>query len=295
MGATLLATGLRVERGSEGVLSGISLNAGDGTRLGVVGPNGVGKSTLLAVLSGGLRADAGRVELRPPHANVGLLAQERGAAVSGADPSETVREQLWRLTGASAAEAELEAAAGGLANGARVATERYAGALERFSALGVTTLEARLGAVLAELGLPERIADLPVTGLSGGQAARVGLAAILLSRFDVTLLDEPSNDLDFDGLARLEAYLCSLKGPLVLVSHDRALLDRVTTSVLELDGHDRQGHLYEGGWTSYLEERKLARRHAEQAHALYESERAVLFARARREREWARLLAVSCG
>jgi len=144
---TVAVRRVSVHRGDVPVLVDVDVTVGPLDRIGVIGPNGVGKSTLLAVLSGGLRADAGRVELRPPHATVGLLAQERGAAVSRADPSETVREQLWRLTGASAAEAELEAAAGGLVTGARVAAERYAGALERYSALGVTTLEARLGAV----------------------------------------------------------------------------------------------------------------------------------------------------
>src|SRR5699024_9322984 len=99
-------------------------------------------------------------------------------------------------------------------------------------------LEERLPVVLADLGLPigpgeaERVL---MTSLSGGQAARVGLAALLLSRFDLVLLDEPTNDLDLDGLARLEAFVQGLRGGVVLVSHDREFLARCVTEVLELD------------------------------------------------------------
>ncbi len=123
--------------------------------------------------------------------------------------------------------------------------------------------------------------------LSGGQAARANLAAIVLARFDVFLLDEPTNDLDFAGLERLERFLRDeLTGGAVIVSHDRAFLDRTITSVLELDEHAHSATEYAGGWQSYLDEHATARRHAEERYAQYRSQRGELLDRAQRQRQW---------
>jgi ATPase subunit of ABC transporter with duplicated ATPase domains len=123
--------------------------------------------------------------------------------------------------------------------------------------------------------------------LSGGEAARASLAAILLSRHDVLLLDEPTNDLDFAGLEQLEAFVDDLAGGVVLVSHDRAFLERTVDRVLELDEHTRRGTEYGGGWLGYLDARATARRHAEEDYTSYRAERSRLEARARTQREWA--------
>ena len=128
---------------------------------------------------------------------------------------------------------------------------------------------------------------MPTRALSGGQAARASLAAILLSRFDVFLLDEPTNDLDFAGLERLEAFLDELPGGVVVVSHDRAFLERTVTRVLELDEHTRGATEFGGGWLGYLDARATARRHAEEDYASYRAERSRLEQRARTQREWA--------
>ena len=281
-GATLVAASLTLERAGSRVLSDVSCTVGPGTRLGVVGPNGAGKSTLLQLLAGQRSPDAGRVELLPPSATVGLLAQEPERSTE-----ETVAAQLDRRVGAAAAEAELEAAAAGLARGGPVVEARFAAALERHGALGVDTLAARRSSVLAELGLGEDLLERPTAALSGGQAAKVGLAAVLLSRHDVLLLDEPTNDLDFEGLDRLEQLCARRSGGLVVVSHDRAFLERVVTSVLELDEHDHTGRRFDGGWAAYRTERLVERRHREEAHAEYVRQRDGLGERARREREWA--------
>ncbi|HEY1444584.1 MAG TPA: ABC-F family ATP-binding cassette domain-containing protein [Acidimicrobiales bacterium] len=281
--ATLTARGLRFERSGEPVLDGVSLTVGPETCLGVVGPNGVGKSTLLQLLAGLLEpADGGVVRVDPPTATVGYLSQEHEH-----DPRETVRDALYRRTGAAAAEAEMTRAAAALGEARPGAEDDYAGALARYESLGAADFEARLAGVLDQVGLPAEMAARSSGALSGGQEARVALAAILLARFDITLLDEPTNDLDFDGLARLEGMVTRRRGGMVIVSHDRAFLDGTVTDVLEIEEHSRQGRLYGGGWAGYLAERAADRAHAEEAYAVYQSQRADLAQRGQRERQWA--------
>jgi len=278
--ATLVASGLSVVRGGQVVLDGVNLTVAPGDRIGVVGPNGVGKSTLLRALAGQATLDAGRVELSPPSANVGLLPQEPDRR-----PGETLRAFLERRTGVGAAQAALDAATAALTEGHAGADDAYAAALERWLAIGGADLDVRAEQVCAELGLPADALDAPTTALSGGQAARGSLAAVLLSRFDITLLDEPTNDLDFDGLERLERFVAGISGALVVVSHDRAFLDRLIDSVAEIDQHRRDVTLYAGGWSAYLEARALDRRHARERYEDYADTRADLVAQVQRQRE----------
>jgi ATPase subunit of ABC transporter with duplicated ATPase domains len=278
---SLLARDVARRRVDAFVLDGIDLNVGPRTRLGVVGPNGVGKTTLLRLLAGLDRPDRGEVVRTPPDLRVGYLAQERDR------PDEPLLAYLGRRTGVAEAEAELEAAGTDLAAGAAGADDRYAGALDAFLALGGADFDSRARQVTADLGLPERLLDASLAGFSGGEAARASLAAILLTRFEVLLLDEPTNDLDFAGLARLEEFLDDLPGGVVVVSHDRAFLERTIRRVLEIDEHSRHGTEYGGGWQGYLDARATARRHAEEGYATYRAERARLEARARTQKDWA--------
>ncbi|HEX9994099.1 MAG TPA: ABC-F family ATP-binding cassette domain-containing protein [Acidimicrobiales bacterium] len=280
--ASLSAVDVSVAFGGATVLDAVSVAVGPRSRVGVVGPNGVGKSTLLRVLAGQRSPDAGRVVRVPPTATVGYLPQEPERR-----PGETLRAHLARRTGVAEADAELERATAALAEGRPGADDAYAAALDRWMALGGADLDARAAAVCADLGLPADLLDAGTTTLSGGQAARMSLAAILLSRFDVFLLDEPTNDLDFDGLDRLERFLDELAGGVVVVSHDRAFLERTVTSVLELDEHTHRASLYAGGWAAYLDARATARRHAEEAYDEYRGRRSELEERARQQRQWA--------
>jgi ATPase subunit of ABC transporter with duplicated ATPase domains len=261
----------------------VSLTVGPETCLGVVGPNGVGKSTLLQLLAGLLEpADGGAVRVDPPTATVGYLSQEHDH-----DALETVRDALYRRTGAAAAEADMTSAAAALGEGRPQAEDDYATALARYESLGAADFEARLAGVLEQVGLPAAMAERSSGALSGGQEARVALAAILLARFDVTLLDEPTNDLDFDGLVRLEEMVTRRRGGMVIVSHDRAFLDGTVTDVLEIEENTRRARLYGGGWAGYLAERAADRSHAEEAYTVYQSQRNELARRAQRERQWA--------
>ena len=276
---SLVARGVTVSFGPSTVLDGIDLTIGSGDRVGVVAPNGTGKSTLLKVLAGDL--PVGTVTLAPPTATVGYLPQEPERR-----PGEPVRAALARRTGVAAASTELDRATTALSAGEPGADDRYAVALDRWLRLGGADLDVRAAEVAADLGLPEAVLDQDMSTLSGGQAARVSLAGILLSQHDVLLLDEPTNDLDFDGLDRLERFVARSPAAMAIVSHDRAFLARTIRSVLEIDEHHHQGTLYSGGWEAFLEEKRVARRHAEDAYAEYRGTRRDLEDRARRQRQW---------
>jgi ATPase subunit of ABC transporter with duplicated ATPase domains len=279
---SLVASDLVRSHGPHLVLDGVSLSVGPESRIGIVGPNGAGKSTLLRVLAGIEHPDVGRVTHTPPGLRVGYLPQE----LEHRD-DETVLGSLARRSGVAAAEAALERAAQELATGRPDADTRYSEALDGLVASGAPDFRARVMAVAADLGLGEEIVEAHTATLSGGQTARVALAAILLSRYDVHLLDEPTNDLDFDGLDRLERFVRGLAGGVVIVSHDRAFLESTVTRVVELDPHSREATEYAGGFQAYLEARAVARRHAEEEYARYQTERARLGARAQRQRQWA--------
>ena len=286
--APLRGRGLTVSRGPLVVLDSINVTVASGETIGLVGPNGVGKSTLLGVLAGRIQPDRGSVERTPPAATVGYLPQEPRR-----DRVELVAAYLERRTGATAATAELDAATMALADREVGAENRYDRALQRWLSLGVADLPARIGEVWSELGLADDLVDQPTASLSGGEAARVGLAALLLSRFDVYLLDEPTNDLDLDGLDRLERWIEGLKLPgsalsgVVLVSHDRTFLARTVDTVVELDEFTHRATTFGGGWQAYLDEKAAAERHAWERFDDYETKRTALAGRAQREREWA--------
>jgi ATPase subunit of ABC transporter with duplicated ATPase domains len=211
------------------VLDAVSLAVAPGDRIGILGPNGIGKSTLLRVLAGLEEPDRGEIVRSGA---VGYLPQEP-EPVAG----ETVLEYLARRTG----DAEHD-------------------------------FPARAARMLARLGLHGRSTDL-VEELSGGEAARVALGSILLARFDVFLLDEPTNNLDFAGLELLERFLQRLQAGVVLVSHDRAFLDRTVTRVVELEAETRRVHEYAGTWSDYAAARERARAQHERAYAGYAEER----------------------
>jgi len=276
MAGTLIARELHKAHGAAAILAGVSLTVAPGDVLGVVGPNGAGKSTLLRLLAGLDAPDSGDVRLTSGTA--GYLPQEPDRA-----PGERLEDYLARRTGVAAAQARVDKAAHALAEGA---ADDYSEAFEAWLTLGGADLEQRAETVLRDLGLDVGLLELETAALSGGQAARASLAAILLSRFDVLLLDEPTNDLDFDGLARLERFVAERPGGAVIVSHDRAFLERTVTRVLELDEIAHTAAEYGGGWAGYLALRATSARHDEQRFATYEAQRDRLTGRVNRQRQW---------
>jgi len=289
MTATLVAKNVAGGFAHRTLFEGLDLTVAPGDVVGVIGANGAGKSTLLRILAGDLDPLDGTVSLAPAHAFVGWLPQEHQRV-----PGETVAAYIARRTGCTAATQAMEAAAALLADPGTAAAggdpaDAYSAALDHWLASGAADLDERLPAVLADLGLDSaaiRPESTPMTALSGGQAARVGLAALVLSRFDIALLDEPTNDLDLDGLDRLETFVRDLRGGVVLVSHDREFLARSVTRVLELDLAQNTTTVYGGGYESYLDEREVARRHRREQYDEFADKKADLVARARVQREW---------
>ncbi|MFE9042362.1 ABC-F family ATP-binding cassette domain-containing protein [Streptomyces sp. NPDC007818] len=280
MTATLVAKDLAAGHGERTLFAGLDLVVAPGDVIGLVGVNGAGKSSLLRLLAGLDTPEEGEVRLSPPTATVGHLPQEPERRAG-----ETVREFLARRTGVAAAQTAMDEATQGLVDGTPGADDAYATTLERWLDLGGADLDERAEEVTASLGLTVGL-DQPMTGLSGGQAARAGLASLLLSRYDVFLLDEPTNDLDLDGLERLEAFVKGLRAGTVVVSHDREFLTRTVTKVLELDLAQQQITLYGGGYDAYLEERATARRHAREEYEEYADKKTALESRALMQRNW---------
>ena len=282
MGAHLVTTHLAGGHAHRILFESLDLAVGPGDVVGVLGANGAGKTTLLRILAGDLDPLAGSVTTTPSDAFVGWLPQEQ-ERVAG----ETVGHYVARRTGAAAAAEAMTRSATAL-SGDRPSPadeDAYSHSLDRWLASGAPDLDERLLSMLADLDLEVDPEDL-MTSLSGGQAARAALAALLLSRFDVVLLDEPTNDLDLAGLEHLERFVRGLRAGVVLISHDREFLSRVATRIVELDVAQHQVAVYDGGYDAFLEERALARRHAREAYEEFADTKADLVNRARTQREW---------
>ncbi len=279
MTASLRTEGITISAGSRILASGIELDIGPGDRVGVVGDNGCGKSTLLQVLAGLQPPAEGVVIVSPSTAAIGYLPQLRSQDCA---PGTTVAQVLSARTGVAQAQADLESAAFSLAEGG--SSEPYVDALARWESLGGADLEQRAERVLADIGLAVDL-DRRSDTLSGGEAARLGLAAILLSSYDVLLLDEPTNDLDSAGLAWLRAFVTTSSSAIAVVSHDRQFLADVCTGILEFDPALERVSFFHGGYDAWVVERSRARAHAEDDYQRYEERRADLAAQAQHARE----------
>ena len=256
----LVARGVDHAYGDRRVLSGVDLTVPPRARVGLIGENGVGKSTLLRIVAGVESPDAGSVE-RPPR--TGILWQE-----APVDADATIGELLDAyLAEVRAIERELQEAAAAI-GGDPASADRYAAALDAAERADVWTLEARRGAVLDGLRLTALGLDCRIGEVSGGQRSRIALAGLLLARPDALVLDEPTNHLDDDAAAFLAAELRTWNGPVLFASHDRAFLDDVATELVDLDPA-RAGHpvRYGGGFTAYLAEKERECARWEQQYA----------------------------
>ena len=249
--------GPSLPRTSPGAVHRLDLVVAPRDVIGLVGVNGAGKSTLLRLLAGLAAPDQGSVAVSPATASIGHLPQETARV-----PGETVRGFVGRRTGVTAATAILESATTALSEGVPGADDAYAAALERWLDLGGADLEERTEEVADDLGLATELLDAEMTSLSGGQAARANLASLLLARFDVFLLDEPTNDLDLAGLDRLERWVRELRAGTVLVRTTSAFLARTVTLGAGARPRPAGGHALRRRLRDLPGRAETARRHA---------------------------------
>ena len=260
------ADGVSKTYGGVTVLRDVSWRLAAGDRVGLVGANGAGKTTLCRILAGLEEPDAGRVS-RARGATVGYLPQEVGATGSGSVLAEALAgfEEVWRL------EREMEQAAAALAvEPTEALTARYGELQHRFEALGGYRLETEARAILGGLGFAASDMHRPLTELSGGWRMRAALARLLLLRPALLLLDEPTNHLDLESLAWLESFLAGYEGAVVVVSHDRYFLNRMASSIADLDATGLS--VYPGDYDDFLVERE-ARRQLLEARARNQAKR----------------------
>ncbi|MFD5940862.1 MULTISPECIES: ABC-F family ATP-binding cassette domain-containing protein [Streptomyces] len=262
-------TALAVSKAFDGrpVLDSVSCSLARGERTGIVGENGSGKTTLLRLLAGRERPDRGRVVLRAD-GGVGHLAQDESLP-AGTTAQQVIDRALGDLRAIEARMRRLEAA---MADGDTTALDAYGEAVSAFELRGGYDADARLERALHGLGLRRVDRAATLGALSGGERARLRLAAVLAAAPEVLLLDEPTNHLDESALTWLEEHLRTRRGTTVAVSHDRRFLERVATSLLEVDG-DRHGLVrYGNGYPGYLAERAAARQRWVQRHDRWREE-----------------------
>jgi len=232
--------------GVQSILQDISFSISDNERVGLIGPNGCGKTTLMRILAGIEQPDSGIVSSTRPNLRIGYLAQ-------GMDfhPDQTLEAAL-NLHSVSQAELETEiiSLASALSSNPNDSAiqAKYDTVLHQFS-----SLQSPVSAILAPLGLSELPLETPISHLSGGQKTRLMLARVLLDEPHLLLLDEPTNHLDIEMLEWLESWLTRFNGAVLIVSHDRAFLDNTVTSILELDPKTQSIKAYPGDYSDYLE------------------------------------------
>jgi len=233
--------------GIQPILQDISFSIGSSERVGLIGPNGCGKTTLMRILAGLERPDSGTVAATRPNLRIGYLAQGMDF-----EPGQTLKTTL-NLGSISEAELEAEIASLASALAAKPNDEhiqsRYDIVLTR-----LTNSDARPEAILGPLGLADLPLETPVSHLSGGQKTRLMLARVLLEEPNLLLLDEPTNHLDIEMLEWLEGWLNRFQGAALIVSHDRAFLDNTVHSVLDLNPETHGIRLYKGNYTDYVEQ-----------------------------------------
>lgn len=244
--------------GASTVLSALSFVLNERDRVGLIGPNGVGKSTLLRLLTGQEQTDQGSVRYAPdveygylPQSTLPFYGETIDDLLLAALGNLRQLEERMRLLESQMSQASEDDLPGLL--------EEYGAASTRFQERGGYDLDASIDRVLIGLQIDYLARTRLVQTLSGGEKARVGLAALLLRSPDVLFLDEPTNHLDFASMEWLESYLTAYRGALLIVSHDRRFLNRTINQIFELDEHQHELKIYAGDYDAYVQTKSAER------------------------------------
>jgi ATP-binding cassette subfamily F protein 3 len=283
--ALLAARGIRKSFGSRLILDGLDFDIEPGVRMGVIGPNGGGKSTLLRILAGEEEADTGDVTQRRGLVVAYLPQQLEGDA---RDALETLRSSRPDLDEFERELETIERALAGAADDLDRITRllrRQEDVLARWVAAGGPGFAGRARALLVDVGLDDDDLAKPTRVLSGGQRKLVGLATCLLRDPDVLLLDEPEAHLDVEARERMEQLMRAFDGAVVAVSHDRYLLDETVSEIAELGGG--RIRMWPGNYSAYTIARELELQRQRQAYVTQQKEIARLEEAIRRFKDWA--------
>jgi ATP-binding cassette, subfamily F, member 3 len=255
--------------GIQPILRDISFNISNGERVGLIGPNGCGKTTIMRILAGIEQPDSGTVASTRPILRIGYLAQGMDF-----DPGATLQASL-SLTPVS--QAELEGVVASLAHALSANPNDSAIQAQYDTAIAqLSATHSSVSTILGSLGLADIPLDTPIKHLSGGQKTRLMLARVLLEEPHLLLLDEPTNHLDIEMLEWLEDWLNRFQGAALIVSHDRAFLDNTVTSIFELDPSTHGLKSYPGNYGAYLEQKLTEREKQAQAYQDQQDEIAQL-------------------
>lgn len=282
---------LRVSLAGRLIFDGLSFEVQDGQRVGLVGPNGAGKSTLMKVMAQELAPDGGEL-FRATGLSWGRLAQEPQMS-----PQRTVLEEaMTALPALAQIERQLDQLEAQMADPAvyedygrlEKVMARHARVLHEYEALEGTRYASRVKEMLAQLGMGQALWQTPASVLSGGQKKLVLLAKLLVAQPRLLLLDEPDNHLDIAAKENLERIINGYPGAVVIISHDRYLLDGVATHIAELENGKLT--LYHGNYSAYTTERELRRLRQQQMYVAQQKEIARIEAAIARFELWASLV-----
>ncbi len=268
----LIITGKDISKayGTDIIFEDVCFGVEKGDRVGIVGANGTGKTTLLGIISGDIEATSGNLYIRND-CNIGYLRQQNHFGGSG-----TVRSQAEKsFTNLFEMEKKLEqlqlAITDHESDSFEKDLEEYTRLIEEYERKGGYTYKSELGAMLTHMGFDEEAQNKEISKLSGGERTRLALSCLLLSKPDVLMLDEPTNHLDLHMLEWLEAYLDNYKGTIMVVSHDRYFLDRITNRIFDLGGGTLDA--YTGNYSTFLVKRE---EHLEAMRREYEKQQAEI-------------------
>ena len=265
----LTVKNIRKMVGGQRVLNKASFSLGEGQKAALVGLNGVGKSTLLRIVSGIESADQGSIT-KPNRVLMGYLPQE-----AVAEDDMNINEYLRHMAGLAEIEEQLEALKVRLDE--PEVQEEYDVLMTEFERLGGYEFERRMQRVITGLRIKEIDKTRSILTLSGGERRKIALAGVLLRGVDMLLLDEPTNNLDMPALLFLENWLKQNKKTTCLIaSHDRRFLDAVVTKVIEIDWYRRDTQIFTGNWSQFEEVKEHARRSHNEQYRLQEEERTRL-------------------